>query len=213
MKPIRSLVVAALACVAAVPASAVPIRATFSGTVTEYNIFPNVLNDIPVGTAASFDVTFDDSGLGSTAPLTDFDLAPVSGTVTLGSRSYTLGAGIVDQYFFNGTTNAILGYGLQLTGSGPTLSGNASLYGLFLRRAPDLTPYFDIPPTVGFAYPVAGGEFYSYAVLGGTFTAARVTSVTSQVPEPSSALLLLPALLLVWSSRRTGRGAAARLAA
>ena len=207
MKKLASDFVVALACVAAAPACAVPIHATFDGTVSGSTAtsLTTVLNDVPVGTTASFDVFFDDEGLIPAAPITDLDLAPVSGTLRLGSLTYVLDAGFIWSYVYqNDPSASIISYGLQLTGSGPGLSGGSSLFGLFLNLAPDLTLRTTTVPRVGFAYPFPGGESYSYADLAGTFRATRGTPVS--VPEPSALLLMLPALLLIACSRRTVRG-------
>jgi hypothetical protein len=201
VKKLGSRFVTALACVVAAPVCAVPIHATFDGAVSgSGNSFNNVLDDIPVGTTASFDLSFDDASLVPTAPIIDFDLAPVSGSLRLGSRNYVLDAGRIWTYTYLANTFEIIGYGLQLTGSGPGLSAGSSLFGLFLNIAPDLT--LRSVPLAGFRYPFDGGEFYSYAQLEGTFTATR--GITS-VAEPSGAGLMLSALLILWYSRRTFR--------
>jgi hypothetical protein len=111
----------------------------------------------------------------------------------------------------------VVSYGLQLTGTGPTISGGgASLFGLFMQLTPDATPFGSNAPFVGFAYPFAGGEFYSYANLSGNFTTSRQTT---SVPEPDTGLLLLSglALLAFWRTKkrpirfwRTGRTALLR---
>ena len=180
------------------PAAAVPIRATFDGEVSgSSGFFSNVLSDFPAGTAASFDVTFDDSGLLPSAPLTDFDLAPVSGWLRLGGQEWSLDAGEIWIYsYFNTPGNPINYYGLQLTGSGPTIGGGASLFGLFLNLTADLQPFSSTSLAAGFGYPTGGGEFYSYADLDGASTASRVTSA---VPEPATVLPMLSLLLLAWT--------------
>jgi hypothetical protein len=207
MKKTFPLLVAAFACSVSQLASAVPINATFDGTVSGSSVFNNVLSDFPVGTAASFDVTFDDSGLvDSAADATDFDLAPVSGWLRLGSLEWLLDAGRIYTYTFLGSPDfSVISYGLQLTGTGPTIGSSASLFGLFLQLTPDAAPYGSTGPKVGFGYPVAGGTFFSYADLSGDFTTARVT-----VPEPNTALLMCSALaLLTWlrRSRKSARSA------
>lgn len=192
----------AISSIAAVSiAQGAPIHATFSGSVTGWNGLNNaVLSSFPVGTSASFDVTFDDSGLLPTSPLSDYDLAPVSGTVRLGSDLWSLSGGEVESYSYqNAAPNEIISYGLHLTGTGPTNSGGGSFYGLFLRLTPDLTPFNSTSLSVGFGYPTAGGVFYSYATLGGEYTGSRATT---SVPEPATALLMLPAVLFLRRSRR-----------
>jgi len=179
-------------------ASAVPLRATFDGSVAGSDgFFSNVLNDFPVGTAASFDVTFDDTALVDDASLvTSLDLAPVSGWVRLGGLEWTLDAGRIYTYTYNNTppTFPILSFGAQLTGTGPTIAaGAASLFGLFLSLAPDgqAGPYAQ---SIGFRYPFDGGEFYSYADLSGEFHTSRENR---SVPEPNTVLLMSSALGLL----------------
>jgi hypothetical protein len=203
MKKIVPVLVAALACSFSQLASAVPVRATFAGTVSgSSGLFNSVLNDFPVGTTASFDVTFDDSGLVDDAALVnDFDVAPVSGSIRLGSLEWLLDAGRIWTYsYMIGPGNPVISYGLQLTGTGPSIAGgSASLFGLFLSLTPDATPLSSRMPLVGFAYPFDGGEFYSYADLAGNFTTSREPT---RVPEPNTALLMCGALALLACLRR-----------
>jgi hypothetical protein len=198
MKKTIPLAIAMFAVTLPQLASAVPLRATFDGSVAGSDgFFSNVLNDFPVGTAASFDVTFDDTALVDDASLvTSLDLAPVSGWVRLGGLEWTLDAGRIYTYTYNNTppTFPILSFGAQLTGTGPTIAaGAASLFGLFLSLAPDgqAGPYAQ---SIGFRYPFDGGEFYSYADLSGEFHTSRENR---SVPEPNTVLLMSSALGLL----------------
>jgi hypothetical protein len=196
--PIYQALAGFAGCVICVAAQAAPIHATFSGVVTgSTSYFTQILNDVPAGTAASFDVTFDDSGLLPSAPLSDLDLAPVSGWLRLGSQQWSLDAGSIWSYSFQniGPDFPIVSYGLQLTGTGPAI-GSGSLFGLFLSLKPDLTLAHGL--TAGAAYPTGGGAYYSYADLSGNFSASRATPV----PEPGTLLLLSSGMLLVWGARR-----------
>jgi hypothetical protein len=87
-----------------------------------------------------------------------------------------------------------------LTGTGPMIDGNASLFGLFLTLTPSLTTAFATDSiAVGFGYPVGDyATFYSYANLSGTFATTRGTSV----PEPGTAFLMLPAVALLFRFRK-----------
>jgi hypothetical protein len=190
------LVIAACAFTLPQLASAVPLRATFDGSVTgSSGFFTSVLNDFPLGTAASFDVTFDDTALVDDASLaTSFDLAPVSGWVRLGGLEWTLDAGRIWTYTYNYVPPNFptVSFGAQLTGTGPTIAGGAaSLFGLFMTLTPDGLPLAANGPKVGFAYPFDGGEFYSYADLSGEFHTSRENR---SVPEPNAMLLMSSAL-------------------
>jgi hypothetical protein len=207
MKTAFPLLIAALACTVAPVASAVPVHATFSGNVSGVaGLYDSVLNDFPVGTAAAFDVTFDDSGLVDSLPVTDYDLAPVSGWMRLGSLEWMFDAGYIWSYsYLLAPGNPVIAYGLQLTGTGPTIGGNASLFGLFLSLTPDLDQSLGAVPRAGFAYPVPNGEYYSYADLSGTFTTSRQGT---SVPEPNAALLAGGAFVLLAFLRRSRRAKA-----
>jgi hypothetical protein len=199
MKKTIPLLIAAFACTVPQLASAVPLRATFDGSVSGASgFFPTVLNDFPIGTAASFDVTFDDTALVDDASqATNFNLAPVSGWVRLGGLEWTLDAGRIWTYTYNSQPPnfPVVSYGAQLTGTGPLIGGGAaSLFGLFMSLTPDGTPFAANGPTVGFAYPFDGGEFYSYATLAGDF---HTSSENRSVPEPNTVLLMSSALGLL----------------
>lgn len=205
MKKFVPLLIATLACSVPQLAAAVPINATYTGTVSgSSGIFGQVLNDFPIGTSASFDLTFDDSGLVDDAALVnDFDLAPVSGWLRMGALEWVFDAGRIYTYsYMIGPGNPVTNYGLQLTGTGPTIGGgaNAALFGLFLSLTPDGAPNLAASgPKVGFAYPVENGEYYSYADLFGNFTTSRENP---SVPEPPTGVLMCGALALLLLLRR-----------
>jgi hypothetical protein len=200
MKISFPLLVAALAGSVPQLAAAVPIHATFNGTVSGSSAFGNVLSDFPIGTAASFNVTFDDAGLvDDAAQVTDYDVAPVSGWLRLGSLEWLFNAGRINTFsYMLGPGNPVTSYGVQLTGTGPTISDNGSIFGLFLSLTPDATPFGGFGPRVGFAYPVPSGTYFSYADLSGIF---RTSSETS-VPAPGPGLPMLGAVVLILFGRR-----------
>ena len=205
MKNSLPLLVAALACAIPQLASAVPIHATFNGTISGSSAFTNVLSDFPIGTAASFNVTFDDAGLvDDAAQVTDYDVAPVSGWLRLGSVEWLFDAGRINTFsYMPGPGNPVISYGLQLTGTGPTISDNGSIFGLFLPLTPDATPFGGFGPRVGFAYPVPNGTYFSYADLSGIFRTSSEPSVP--VPEPGTGLLMFGAVVLILFARRRQR--------
>lgn len=195
------LLVAAVAFTAPQLASAIPVNATFNGTVSGAGgLFNSVLNDFPIGTAASFDVTFDDARLvGDAAQISGFDVGPVSGWMRLGSLEWLFDAGSIWTYtYLSGPGNPVVSYGLQLTGTGPAISDSGSIFGLFLTLTPDATPS-GRAPFAGFRYPVPSGEYYSYADLSGVFRTSNETSI----PAPGAGLLMLSALALLAVRRGT----------
>jgi hypothetical protein len=209
MKISFPLLVAALACSVPQLAAAVPIHATFNGTVSGSGVFTNVLNDFPLGTAASFNVTFDDAGLvDDAAQVNDYDVAPVSGWLRLGSLEWLFNAGRINTFsYLPGPGNPVTSYGVQLTGTGPTVSDNGSIFGLFLTLTPDATPLADFGPRVGFAYPVPNGTYFSYADLSGILRTSGETSV----PAPGMGWLMFGAVVLILFARRRSLTAPAAL--
>jgi PEP-CTERM motif len=201
----RSIALAVIACSLSLPALAVPVRAQFSGAVTDYTaFFSNVASEFPLGSAASFDVTFDDANLGPSAP-SQYDLAPVSGTVRLGGLEWLLDAGRIWSYTYQNQPGfPVDHYGLQLTGSGPSINSNGSLFGLFLRIAPNLDPAAIDPFMIGFRFPFAGGggESYGYAKVTGT---SNITRGGVSVPEPSTLLLITLGFVLLGFNSRNAR--------
>jgi len=215
MKNSFPLLVAALICAVPQLASAIPVNATFDGTVSGSTAFTNVLSDFPIGTAASFNVTFDDAGLvDDAAQVTDYDVAPVSGWLRLGSLEWLFNAGRINTFsFMPGPGNPVISYGVQLTGTGPIISDNGSIFGLFLPLTPNATPFGGFGPQVGFAYPVPNGTYFSYAHLSGIFRTSSEASVPVRVPEPGTGLLMLSAvaLLAAWRRGRKGESATDRM--
>jgi PEP-CTERM motif len=196
-----------LAIAFALPASALPVRATFNGTVTDYAaFFGNVQSEYPIGTAASFDLTFDDGILVGSAPPPSYDLTGVSGTASIGSQSWQVDAGHISSYTYSlQPGNPILNYQLQMTGTGPTINNNGFFFGLFMHIAPDLSALATDPFLFGFGFPFDGGEYYGYASLTGNYS---VTRGNVSVPEPGVLMLMLAGLAMLGAgySMRKSRG-------
>lgn len=167
-------------------AAAAPVSFSFSGTVTGASAFnSDVLVDFPIGTPASFSVTFDSAPLTPTAPPPTNDVGPVSGQLALDTDVWQLDNGTIFSYQYQINTAAVDWYFLQFTGTGPSISNSGQLYGLLLQLTPDLQLFpGDSSIQVGFGYPAGNGTFYSYAYLGG-----RLSQV-GRTPEPASLVLV-----------------------
>ena len=86
-----------------------------------------------------------------------------------------------------------IGYEISgvVTAVGPDTSDGADFFGMFWSFAPDLSLIGS--PLIGYGYTNGGTTSYAYLVASGDYSVAPVNSV----PEPATALLVLPALLLL----------------
>ncbi len=201
----RALAAAGVALLAAwsCGASAELITARFDGTVSGYE--PGFLdlnavaydNDNPIGTAVHWDMTFDNSF--TSLSLNDFlnqGYPSMSGSLQVGANSWSLTGFQQFSLSYNGFTGAITGYRPQVVGTGPGSSDGASFFGMFLTFAPDLSLLY--PGLIGFDYASEFAHTYGYLETIGTYSFGSATNV----PEPATALLLLPAALLLMRKRR-----------
>jgi hypothetical protein len=187
-------------------ASAVPVRATFDGAVSGFLHYEGPANDFPLGTAASFDVVFDDDALVDLLPVTQFGLSSVSGWLRLGDLEWLIDAGRIETYAYTGVETSA--FRLSFTGTGPGISGDGLLSGLFLWITPGSTPMPGEAITAGFGYETVYPELgltitnFGYTVLSGAIA-------VTEVPEPATGALILSAFALMGFARR--RPAIARL--
>jgi hypothetical protein len=137
-------------------------------------------------------MTFDDAFLALDYPALLSQPAPaVSGSLQIGSDEYAL----TDWRFFSLTFGAdfstVLNYRPRISAVGPDTSDGADFFGMFWSFAPDLSLIGS--PLIGYGYTNGGTTSYAYLVASGDYSVAPVNSV----PEPATALLVLPALLLL----------------
>lgn len=201
----RTLAMAGVALLAfwSAGASADLITARFDGTVSGY--MPGFLdlnavaydNDHPIGTAVHWDMTFDNSFIGLSLGdlLTQTRNLPVSGTLQVGTDAYNW----TDLNMFSlmlGPSGSVTGYRPQVNGTGPLTSDGASFFGMFWTFGPDMS--LIAPGLIGYAYEYGIGSFYGYLETVGEYSFGPA----SRVPEPATALLALPAVLLLLRKRR-----------
>lgn len=188
-----------LAVVFAAPVSSAPVHVAFDGSISgTIGYYTHVLADYGVGTHASFDLTFDDSDIPAPVSFSSGDLAPLSGSLQLGTDQWALNYGSAAFSYFPGP--GIVGFQTRFTGTGPGTHSGGVLSYLYFDLTPELA-LIDDSIKVGFAYEDGSITRYSYAALTGDFDIERTTSV----PAPGTALLMLSAIALLWRSRR-GRG-------
>lgn len=177
------------------------MTASYSGSVTGALYNPQVLNDFPVGTAVSWQFTFDDSFRNLTAAQDVFGLADrsVTGGAQVGSDSIALNHMHLFSYQYNMNTGEILSFNWQVEGTGPTTGNGGEFFGVWLLLDPALNLLGS--PRIGYGYTTEyeGGitiTSYGYLESEGTFDLRPA----GEVPLPSTLWLMLPAL--AWLGRR-----------
>ena len=196
MKLTKKLI-ASLACVALPTlAMATPYTLNFTGSIEKvYSLFDQILDSYPIGTPVSFTANFDENFYTNGAPTRGYTSA-ASGSMQVGSSTYLFDHSLQG---WTGNAGGIDGFAVQMMGSGPTMPDGGELFGLYLSFNPNVT--LSYPSIFGLQYlNPDGGGFFSYAQLEGVTSVARTS-----VPEPSTALLLLFALALMWRMRRGQR--------
>lgn len=182
------------------------VTSRFNGSVTGYNWgfvdpgFSALDEDHPLGTVVEWDLTFDDGFLalgyqGAFSPIT------ATGSLQVGDDEYTLTGMRFYSLTFGSDFSTILTYGPQVSGVGPGTSDGADFFSLFWSFRPDLS--LANTPFVGYGYTSGFATSYAYLVASGDYSVGP-----TNVPEPATALLTLPALLLMWRARARGAKAA-----
>jgi hypothetical protein len=194
--------IAGLACIA-LPAlaTATPYTVNFTGSVeSDYLFIDKILDSYPIGTPVSFTATFDENFYTNGVHTRGYTSA-ATGSMQVGSSTYLFDSSI--QGWSGSDFYGHEFFGVQMMGSGPTMADGGDFFGLFFDFNSDVT--LNGPAVFGLQYlNPQGGGYFSYAQLAGTISVAPAASV----PEPSTAMLLLPALALVWRTRRKSVGSA-----
>ena len=186
---LSALALGAALALASSAASAALVTASYNGTVNGYRFLAQVLNTHPVGTAVSWEFTFDDAFRALDASGDVFGAASqaVTGWAQVGADRINLTHFDLFSFQYNGGDNSIISYRPQITGIGPGLPG-ADFFGLFMSMNAALTGFDN--PLVGYGYANGGGTNYGYLTLDGTGTIRAANAV----PEPATAALLLAGL-------------------
>lgn len=197
----RGACAAALLCVASL-AHAAPVTLNFEGRVTGYD-YIDLGSFFPVGSNVSLSLTFNETFTDGTYTFAD-DLGPVSGSMTVGSTSFTFDGYTPWSYQYDLGTGDVTFVNPRFTGTGPTLGGG-DFFGMYAAITPALTLASDLLLGYGFTTVYDDGftiTSYGYAKL----TADRYSITPAAVPEPSTlALFAVGCLLaLVGARRRTG---------
>lgn len=188
-------------CAAAANAHATPVTAHYDGSVTGYQfgfLDPAAVafdNDNPVGTAISWDLSFDDGFLGK--PWFDsFGHYAATGSLQVGNRHVELDGFSFISLFIAADGIGVAAYQTEVYGTsvGPATSDGADFFSLVLTWRPDLS--LQDPPLVGYGYTQGIATYYGYLATAGDYRLDRDGSV----PEPATVLLAAPALW--WMVRR-----------
>lgn len=188
-------------------ASASLVTSRFNGTVTGYEfgfLSPATVafdDDHPVGTAVQWDLTYDDSFLGlDLSGVIGLGSKAVSGSLRVGAHAYTFTDMTFPGLSLGADFGTITGYQARVSAIGPGTSDGGDLYSMFWSFAADLSLLSS--PLIGYAYTNSFSTLYGYLQAAGDYSVAPAT----QVPEPATLLLVVPALLMLQRMRRRVAG-------
>lgn len=176
------------------------VTASFSGNVTGVMFDSRVLADYPVGTAVSWQFSFDDAFLALRANVDDvFGGASqaITGTATVGADVYALNFARLYSYQYDGNTGDVLSYQFQVEGTGPQSASGGDFFGVWARFDPALALF---ESRVGYGFTSNQVTNYGYLEMTGDYRLTR-----NSVTAPATVWLALPALAWVLGRRRVVR--------
>lgn len=185
----------------AMPAAhAVPVLSTFSGAVSSYWSLPIVADDLPLGTAASWSFTFDNSFAALDASQLYLGMSQdITGALQLGSSSYSLSRLRLTSYAYNaGNPNGVGHYGFWVQGSGPDTDDGEPFSGLWIGFNHDVSSLFG-PNLASFGNVDGMVANNGYAFLTGQF---GISLAPNEIPLPPTLWLAIAALALLRMPRR-----------
>jgi len=188
-------------------ASASLVTSRFNGSVTGYEfgfLDPATVafdNDHPVGTSVQWDLTYDDSFLGlDLSGLVGLGSQAVSGMLRVGADAYSFTEMRFFSLTFGSDFSTITAYRPQVSATGPGTSDGGDFFAMFWSFAPDLS--LTSSPMIGYGYTSGLATSYAYLLTAGDYSVGPAT----QVPEPATLLLVVPALLMLQRMRRRVAG-------
>lgn len=190
-------------------AVAAPVTVDYTGQVTGYTYGPGPLaSEIPLGTSVTWSFGFDDAFLAEPPTGNVFGAATqnISGTLQVGSRTYSLDRMGLFAYSYDPTPNSVLWYLFQVKGTGPAVAGG-DFFGLFATFSPTLSV---MESRIGYGYTTAypdGLSVTSYVYADSTGTS---TLRSTAVPEPGTLGLLAAGLVALGFARRRAPARVAR---
>lgn len=187
-------------------AAATPVTLNLQGTINGYTFIDLGPYGLSNGTSVSLSLTFNETFSDGTYDFSD-PIGPVSGTMTVGSFSYSFDDAQPFTYSYNVPTGNVNWVQHQFLGTGPDLGGG-EFYGLFAAFTPALTLQFPLQLGYGFttAYP-DGLTVTSYGYAQITADSYSITPAVGTVPVPATLPLVACALLAAgWVGRRSERG-------
>jgi hypothetical protein len=201
-KVLARLAAAAAVALASAAAPAAPVTLTLQGTVTGYDYIDLSTVGIANGSSVSLSLTFNETWSDGSYSFGD-SLGPVSGSMTVGSHSFSFTGGDPFSYSYNLPTGDVNWVQPHFTGTGPVLGGG-DFFGLFAQFTPALTLLSDLRLGYGFTTNFPDGfsiTNYGYAVI--TADSYTITpGGTNPVPVPATLSLVMLGLLAAGYTRR-----------
>jgi hypothetical protein len=196
----RSLA-AGVSALAVFTAQAAPVTLNLQGTITGYDYMDLGPAGLPLGTAVSLSLSFNETFSDGTYAFSD-PLGPVSGAMTAGGLGYGF-TGVNPVAYSQLPTGELRLVQLQFTGSGPAL-GSGFFSGLYANITPDLTLFDGV--RLGYGYTTDFGNGTSVTQYGYAIVTASSYSITAngtgQVPVPATLPLVLLGLLALPATAR-----------
>lgn len=174
-------------------AQAAPVTLNYSGTVGSYQFGSSLSSAIPLGSAVSLSLSFNDTFSDGSYTFSD-DLGPVSGSLSVGGLNYLFDGYAPWSYSQSTNPYQLVTVTPKFTGTGPSAAGG-DLFALFLSFTPSLTLAAD--PYLGFSFTNGSFTSYEYAIFNGQ---GRVTP--NGVPLPGTLLMLATGLIGLALARR-----------